>query len=92
MGERDSRASRQPCSLSRHGARTGRRGYHHQIMASTTKIDPAELEAAGLSADEAQDIGEGLDEIDRGEVGEGAEALAQTLAELDALSRARRAG
>ncbi len=61
-------------------------------MASSTKIDPAELEAAGLTADEAKDIGDGLAEIDRGEVIEGAEALAQTLTELEALSRARRTG
>ncbi|MEI8254860.1 MAG: hypothetical protein WCJ30_04230 [Deltaproteobacteria bacterium] len=61
-------------------------------MASSTKVDPAELGAAGLTADEAQDIGDGLDEIDRGEVIEGAEALAQTLTELEALSRARRTG
>ncbi|MEI8255157.1 MAG: hypothetical protein WCJ30_05735 [Deltaproteobacteria bacterium] len=61
-------------------------------MQPDAKYDPAELEAAGLSEAEAADIQAGFDEADRGEVIDGADALAQILAELDALSRVRRSG
>lgn len=69
-----------------------RQGYHEETMSPKPKFDPAELEAAGLSEEEALDIRAGIDEVDRNEVIEGADALAQTLAELEALSRARRTG
>jgi hypothetical protein len=63
------------------------------------KYDPVELAAAGLTEEEAEDLRQGLEEVDRGEGMSGVQFFAELREDLEALAqieerreRARRTG
>jgi hypothetical protein len=53
------------------------------------RYDPTELEAMGLTEEEAEDIRQGMEEVDRGETVPLKESFDQIIAELEELTRVR---
>ncbi|MBI5513416.1 MAG: hypothetical protein HY909_06575 [Deltaproteobacteria bacterium] len=61
-------------------------------MGTPTPFDPEELAEEGLTEAEAEGLRRAQEALDRGEGVPGDKAFAEILAELQALSRVRRAG
>ncbi len=59
---------------------------------TTSRYDPAELEAHSLTEEEAEEIREAMEEVDRGESRPLEDVRTELLAEIEAVARVRRAG